>query len=213
MIISIDFVGGIPPIEGATHTVAMAAGETAGVKPATHWNSAATNVGTLSSLVLADGTASSASANWNVPLPSGQPRVTFSLYWTDAPGNVRMMNGFLDPVAIASPATINVAGLPSPMSAGYDVYVYCYGNMTTAATRPSRYTIGSTTHNTIQTGPMATTFGGYVLAPEGGAGNYIVFRNVTGTGFTLTAQPMTGSTDQMFRAPVNGIQIVYPAGS
>jgi hypothetical protein len=60
---------------------------------------------------------------------------------------------------------------------------------------------------------MATTFGGYVLAPEGGAGNYVVFRNVTETGFTLTAQPMTGSTDQLFRAPVNGIQIVYPAGS
>jgi hypothetical protein len=213
MIISIDFVGGIPPVEGATHTVAMAANETAGVKPATHWNSAATNVGTLPSLVLADGAASSASANWDVPLPSGQ-RVTFSLYWTDAPGNVRMMNGFLDPVAVASPATISVAGLPSPMSTGYDVYVYCYGNiMNAGVTRPSRYTIGSTTHNTIQTGPMATTFGGYVLAPEGGAGNYIVFRNVTGTGFTLTAQPMTGSTDQLVRAPVNGIQIVYPAGS
>jgi hypothetical protein len=213
MIISIDFVGGIPPSQGATHTVAMAVSETAGVKPATHWNSAATNVGTLASLVLADGTASSASAKWDVPLPSGQPRVTFSLYWTDAPGNVRMMNGFLDPVAIASPATISVAGLPSPMSAGYDVYVYCYGNMTVAATRPARYTIGSTTHNTIQTGPMATSFGGYVLAPEGGAGNYVLFRNMTGTDFTLTAQPMTGSTDQLFRAPVNGIQIVYPAGS
>jgi hypothetical protein len=77
----------------------------------------------------------------------------------------------------------------------------------------SRYTIGVTAHTTKNTGPMTQTFQGYTLAPEQGQGNYIVFRNVSGTTFTLTAQPLTGSTDGNLRAPVNGIQIVYPAGS
>jgi hypothetical protein len=43
-------------------------------------------------------------------------------------------------------------------------------------------------------------------------GNYVVFRNVTGSSFTLTAQPMP-STWGIQRAPVNGMQIVYPSGS
>jgi hypothetical protein len=51
-------------------------------------------------------------------------------------------------------------------------------------------------------------FGGYKLAPAGGAGNYIVFRNLTTPFFTLAAIPGTG-----LRAPVNGIQIVSPTGS
>jgi hypothetical protein len=66
MIISIDFVGGTPPGDsGTTGTVVMAATESAGVKPATHWNSAATNTGTLASLKLAGGTTTSASATWS----------------------------------------------------------------------------------------------------------------------------------------------------
>jgi len=126
------------------------------------------------------------------------------------------MNGYLDPKAADSPATINVTGLPSQMSGGYDVYVYCYAGIGTTATdtRISKYTIGSTTQSLKQTGPSAQTFPGYTLAPEGGAGDYVVFRNLTTTSFILTATPAgSTATPAVMRAPVNGIQIVYPSGS
>ena len=214
MIISIDFVGGGVAVDsGATGTVVMGATESAGVKPATHWNSAASNTGTMASLKLADGTTTSASATWTTPVASGETSATWSLDWPDSPGDVRMMNGYLDPRATASPATINVTGLASPMSSGYDVYVYCFEDMTWADTRTSKYTIGSTTHTVKQTEPpQVTSFPGYTLAPEGGAGNYVMFKNVTGSSFTLTAMPGT-SLHSTVRAPVNGIQIVYPSGS
>ena len=214
MIISIDFVGGVPVGDsGVTETVVMAASESAGVKPATHWNSAASNTGTLSSLVSADGTTTSASVAWDSPVASGETSATWSLSWTDAPGDVRMMNGYLDPRATASPATIDVT-LPSSMSGGYDVYVYCYGNIVGVKNRTYQYTIGTTTHSFTQQGPSATTFPGYMEAPEGGTGNYdyVVFQNLTGTTFTLTATPLS-STSGSVRAPVNGIQIVSPSGS
>ena len=187
--------------------------ESAGYKPATHWNSAASNTGTLASLKLADGTTTSASASWNTPVATGETSATWSLNWTDSPGNVRMMNGYLDPRATTSPATITVSGLASPMSGGYDVYVYCFEDMTWGDTRTSKYTIGSTTHAVTQTEPpLVSSFAGFTLAPEAGAGNYVVFKNVTGTSFTLTATPGT-SLHSTVRAPVNGIQIVYPSGS
>jgi hypothetical protein len=57
---------------------------------------------------------------------------------------------------------------------------------------------------------VPTSFTAFTLAPAGGAGNYIIFRNVTGAAFTLTATPGTGTAT---RAPVNGLQIVSPTGS
>jgi hypothetical protein len=206
MIISIDFVGGVLSGDaGTTATAVMAATESAGVKPATNWNGAAGSAGTLSSLKLADGTTSSASVTWNA---AG----TWSLYLTDAPGDTRMMNGYLDPTAPASPATVTVSGLASPMSSGYDVYVYCYGDIYLVETRTFRYTIGSTTHAVSETGISVHDLAGFTpVTSEGGTGNYVVFHNVTGTSFTLTATP--GASTGLQRAPVNGIQIVYPSGS
>jgi hypothetical protein len=214
MIISIDFVGGMPPSDsGVTGTVAMAASESAGVKLAANWNSAISNTGSLSSLKLADGTTSSGSATWSTPIASLETSATWSLSWADSPGNVHMMNGYLDPRAGASPAIVTVSGLASPMSSGYDVYVYCFEDMTWGDTRTSKYTIGSTTHTVKQMEPpLVTSLAGFTLAPEAGAGNYVVFTNVTGTSFTLTATPES-SPHQTVRAPVNGIQIVYPSGS
>jgi hypothetical protein len=205
VIISIDFVGGVLAGDaGTTATAVMAATESAGVKPATNWNGAAGRAGTLSSLKLADGTTSSASVTWNA---AG----TWSLYLTDAPGDARMMNGYLDPTP-ASPATVTVGGLASPMSSGYDVYVYCYGDIYLVETRTFRYTIGSTTHSVSETGISVHDFAGFTpVTSEGGTGNYVVFHDVTGTSFTLTATP--GTSTGLQRAPVNGIQIVYPSGS
>jgi len=190
----------------------MDATESAGFKPATNWNSATSNAGTLSPLVAADGsTATGASIGWNSP--AGQ---TYVVPFTDGSGDAHMMNGYLDPGTNASPATIDVT-LPSAISGAYDVYVYCYGNID-MRTRTYQYSIGATTHAVTQTGPSATLFsalpGGHTPAPTAGvgAGTYVLFQNVTGTSFRLTATPPV-VTSVSARSPVNGIQIVYPAGS
>jgi hypothetical protein len=208
MIISIRFVGG--RTGGSPGTVAMDAAEVAGVRPAARWNSAESNAGTLSSLLASDGTTTSASAAWNAPVATGEASATWTVPFADNNGNAHMMNGYLDPRANASPARIDMT-LPTSISGAYDVYVYCYANID-ARTRTYKYTIGATTRSVTQTGPSPTTFPGFTEAPEAGAGDYVVFRNLSGTSFTLWATPPvvpSGST----RAPVNGLQIVFPSGS
>ena len=217
MIISIDFVGGRPNgTAGASGTVVMSANESAGVKPARNWNSAPGSTGTLASLMSASGSLTTASASWNVAAVDGVTD-TWSVSFTDAAGDTRMMNGYLDPRAADYHATISVTGLPDPMSSGYDVYVYCYSYIGYVDTFSYQYEIGATTYSVTQTGPSASTFPGYTLASgsdagTAGAGNYVVFHNLSGPGFTLTALPRP-STNGTERAPVNGIQIVYPSGS
>jgi hypothetical protein len=116
------------------------------------------------------------------------------------------MNGYLDP---ASPATVSVSGLPTAItSGGYDVYVYTYGDVPSGQTRTYGYAIGTASFVVMQTGPFANPFPGFSLAPNQGSGNYVVFRRVTGSSFTLTATPMTSN-----RAPINGMQMVWPSGS
>jgi hypothetical protein len=215
IIISIDFVGGQPTGTGVFGVVAMDPNEIAGVKRAAHWNSAPGETGSLTALVSSSGSATAASANWSVPEVGGQS--TWSNSFTDAPGDPRMMNGYLDPRAADQPGTVSVANLPAEMSSGYDVYVYCYSAVESGDTRNYQYTIGSTTVSVSQPALTTSSFPGYTQAIGGdggtaGAGDYVVFRNVTGSGFTLTAQPRP-STWGMQRAPVNGLQIVYPSGS
>jgi hypothetical protein len=190
---------------------AMAATEVAGFKPAARWNGAANIMGTLSSLVLADGTATTASVMWNSPSMGSNPG-EWMVGFPDMPGNTRMMNGYLDPVQASMPAVVTVSGLPASITAGgYDVYVYITGDLGTGtSTRTYNYSIGTAMLAVSQTGPTPTSFTSFTLAPAGGAGNYIVFRNLTAATFTLTATPGTGSAP---RAPVNGLQIVSPTGS
>ena len=190
---------------------AMTAAEVAGVKPAAHWNGAANIMGTLTNLLLADGTATTASVMWNSPSMGSNPG-EWMVGFADMPGNTRMMNGYLDPVAVSMPAVVTVSGLPASITAaGYDVYVYVTGDVGTGtSTRTYNYAIGTTMFTVSQTGPAPTSFTSFTLAPAGGAGNYIVFRNLTAATFTLTATPGTGTN---LRAPVNGLQIVSPTGS
>jgi hypothetical protein len=186
----------------------MAPTEIAGFKPAAYWNQAIDYAGSLPGLKLWDGRGSAATVTWTSP-PSDLLRGVWWLGYADAPGDVRMMNGYLDPHTNA--ATILVQGLPPEIAtaAGYDVYVYMGGDVP-SGTRTYKYSLGSTTFTVSQTGPQATTFPGFKLAPAGGSGNYVVFRKVIGTTFTLVATPDTGSPP---RAPVNGLQIVWPSGS
>ncbi len=214
VIISIDFIGGSVPAGGTSGGTlvaapAMGATETAGVKAAVNWNGAANIMGTLANLREADGTATAATVTWNSPVSAGNPGEWINGY-ADAPGNTRMMNGYLDPTSSTAPATVKIAGLPAPVTGGYDVYVYTLGDLPSTSTRTYQYAIGATTTTVSQTGPSPLTFPGFTLAPSGGAGNYVIFRNVTGAAFTLTATPGTGPQT---RAPVNGIQIVWPTGS
>jgi hypothetical protein len=214
MIISVDFVGGMPNNSGgATGTVVMDVSESAGVKPATHWNSATASTGTLGSLLASSGSVTPAVASWSLT-PIDGATDTWSSGFVDAPGDTRMMNGYLDPRSANLPATITVTGLPDLMVGGYDVYVYCYSNMDMPDTRQYEYQIGAKTLSASQLGPSTSSFPGYTLAAGGDAGtagNYVVFRNVTGSSFTLIAQPRR-STFSIERAPVNGFQIVFPSG-
>jgi hypothetical protein len=185
--------------------------EVAGFKPASHWNGAPDYMGTLTALALADGTPTVASVTWNSPR-AANGRGMWWVGFTDAPGDVRMMNGYLDPHDATNselPATVTVTNLPTSLTTGgYDVYVYMVGDVPSGTTRTYRYSIGATSFSVTQTGPQPTTFAGYKLAPAGGAGNYVVFKNQTSTSFTLNATPPSGG-----RAPVNGLQIVSPSGS
>ncbi|MBC7773039.1 MAG: hypothetical protein H7210_11125, partial [Pyrinomonadaceae bacterium] len=197
-IISIDFVGG---------QTAMTSTEIAGVKPAARWNNAPGASGSLTAFADNQGNSMNCGLTWT----AGTGGV-WRLSWPDAPGNTRMMNGYLDPISASAPAKVEVTGLPSSITgSGYDVYVYAYGPLS-SGTRTSIYAIGSTSISVTQTGPSASTFTGYTPAPPGGSGNYVVFRGVTGSSFTLTATPGTASGTQT-RAPLNGIQIVSPSGS
>jgi hypothetical protein len=211
---SIDFIGGRTQTGGAGGAMlvaapAMAATEVAGVKPVARWNGAANIMGTLGSLLLADGTATSASVMWNSPSMGSNPG-EWMVGFVDMPGNTRMMNGYLDPVAVSMPAVVTVSGLPASITAGgYDVYVYVTGDGA-SSTRTYNYAIGTAMFTVSQTGVSPTTFTSFTLAPAGGAGNYVVFRNLTAATFTLTATPGTGNAT---RAPVNGLQIVSPTGS
>ena len=214
VIISIDFIGGSVPTGGTSGGTlvaapAMGATETAGVKSAANWNGAANIMGTLANLHAADGTVTAATVTWNSPVTAGNPGEWINGY-ADAPGNTRMMNGYLDPTSSTAPATVKITGLAAPITGNYDVYVYTLGDLPSTSTRTYQYAIGATSTTVSQTGPSPSTFPGFTLAPSGGAGSYVIFRNVTGTSFTLTATPGTGPQT---RAPVNAIQIVWPAGS
>ena len=234
-VLSIDFNGGFAPATGGSGGAAGAAGaagagggggaaatplvslpamaptEVAGFKPAAHWNNAPGLAGSVAGLVLTDGSVTGATVTWNSP-PSATGRGIWWCGYADAPGNVRMMNGYLDPHSADMPnlpATIVVTGLPAAITTGgYDVYLYVTGEVPSGTTRTSRYAIGAASSTVTQTGPSPTTFPGFTLVSTTGVGNTIVFRGLTDSFFTLTATPGTGG-----RAPVNGIQIVSPSGS
>ena len=185
--ISVDFQGNA--------SSAMAPGETAGVVAVAHWNNAAAASGSASNLVDSAGTSTTAGVSWTSDN-------NWSTGVSEAAGNARMMKGYLDTGAgNGSTTTVTVTGLPAAYSARpYTVYVYLDGD-NGGAWRTGAYTIGSTTIDAVD---MGIDFGGIFARAVNSEGNYLVFPGLTGTSFTLTA---TG-VDDIFRAPVNGIQII-----
>jgi hypothetical protein len=188
--ISVDFVG--------TSTKALGAGDTAGVVAVGGWNSAAGSARS-SALALIDdsGAASGASATWSSANTWTLPIAI------DTPDKV-MMAGYLD-TPNGTHSTVTIAGLAE---ATYEVYVYIDGD-NRSYTRSADYalTVPSGAKTTIRVVDQASTnFSGRFRQASGTAGNYIVF-TMTGTGFTLTATPVSG-TNATLRAPINALQIV-----
>jgi hypothetical protein len=193
-VISVDFTG--------SSTSSMGASEVAGVVPKPNWNIAPGAVRS-NPLPLVDetGAATAATIAWS-------SNNGWALPITDSAGNVRMMKGYLD-TSSSSTTTITVAGLSS---ASYDVYVYADGDNRTY-TRNGGYVLNapSGSSTTIQLTDFASTnFSGVFTQATNSKGNYVKF-SFTGTGFTLTATPVPGTTT--LRAPVNGIQIVPKTAS
>jgi hypothetical protein len=123
---------------------------------------------------------------------------------TDAPGNARMMKGYLD-TTNTSTTTVTVSGLAQ---ASYDVYVYADGD-NRGYSRSAAYTIsgpGVPTATVNLTDSANTNFGTAFTRAVNSNGNYPKF-SITATTFTLTATPTQPATSTR-RAPINGIQIV-----
>lgn len=213
LILSIDFVGG-----RSTAATAMSASETAGARPATNWNSAQGAMGSLASLTLSDGTTSNAAITWNA-LESGATTGTWAVNYADQPGDLRMLNGYLDPtwptIPGTAPTLFTVSGLPAAIASGsYDVYVYTIGDSLND-TRSYQYGLGSQVQTVTQSSPPAVPPPSpfpYASANDNMTGTHVVFTAITGGTFSVTAKPVSG-TNNRYRAPVNGVQIVWPAGS
>jgi PEP-CTERM motif-containing protein len=125
---------------------------------------------------------------------------------TAAHGDNRdLMAGYLDTGAVGGvPVSITVANLP-PVAGFpfFDVYVYIQGGVNG---RGGNYTIGGTTLDHVGDAAFGGTFVQDTVDPGTTAGsNYIVFRGLSGSGFTLNTLPLIGDPA---RAPVNGIEIV-----
>jgi hypothetical protein len=193
--IGIKFVG--------TNTATMAADESAGAVPKTHWNNAAGAARTTPLALVDDsGAPTAASVTWTANNGWMTPIV-------DQPGNARLMKGYLD-TSSSSVTTVTVAGLPP---GAYDVYVYADGD-NRAYTRTAAYEItgtGSAATTVNLTDQANTSFSGIFTEATAGAsnGNYVKF-SINGSGFTLRATPLT-SANANLRAPVNAIQIVSSA--
>ena len=187
--ISVDFQGGSV---NNGYPSAMTATEYAGQVVANNWNIAGGSVGTVSTLAQSEGALTAASVTW----ACGN---TWSTPITESPGDNRMMKGYLDNSSTTN-TMVTVTNLPSAYTNnGYSVYVYCDGDNGGSA-KTGIYTIGSMSYSATDNA-NASYSGTYVQA-NNSAGNYVVFSNLTASGFTLVAS--TVST----RAPVNAIQVV-----
>ena len=190
--------GGAVGIDFTGSGVAMSAAEVAGVVPQANWNNAS-GAARSTPLALKDqaGTSAGAAVTWNSNGAWATPI-------TDAPGNGRLMKGYLD-TSSTSATKVTVTGLASR---AYDVYVYVDGDNRTYA-RSAVVSIsgtGITTKSVTITDAAGANYAGTFTEAGGGSGNYVKFA-ITGTGFTVTATP-GAATSATQRAPVNAIQIV-----
>jgi hypothetical protein len=155
-----------------------------------NWIGAASNVGTLTNLLEADGTRNAASVTWNSPAMGTDPGAWKNIF-PDAPANARMMNGYLDPGG--APATITVSGLPAAITAGgYDVYVYMEGYISFAGATGRICTRSATRRSRSRKPDVAGEFPGLHAGPRRRSRQLRRLPKPAGAAFTLTATPGTG---------------------
>jgi hypothetical protein len=127
--------------------------------------------------------------------------------------NGDLMGGYLDTGGLGgTPVTVTVTNLPAVAGFPYyNVYVYTQGGVNG---RGGTYTLGPLSKEHTGDSAFAGTFVEDTLDPGTTPGsNYLVFRGLNGSGFTLTGTPTIGNPA---RAPINAIEIVAvvpePAG-
>ncbi len=163
--------------------------EAAGLLPSAGWNNAETGTGSVLSLPDNGGHPTDLRLDWT-------SHDGFQMGLADSPGDARMMNGYLD-TTDNSTTTVTLSNVPAWLThGGCRVIVYCDGD---GFNRSGVYTLNGVS---VTAGDDGTFAGAYRNAANG-AGNYLVFNNVTSTNLTLTASP----TPNGLRAPINGIQL------
>lgn len=184
----------------------MAASEVAGVFAVANWNNSTNqSSGSLSNLLGSDGVATTASITWNAPTNG-------TTATGNTAGDLRMMKGYLD-ATNGTVVTVTITNIPASISGGnYDVLVY-FDGANGSADHVDKLTIGTNSYF----GMDYTSYqqaGSYIQCKATSdtgittpSGNFVLFTNVTGTGFTLIATPGYAS-DGNSNAPVNGIQII-----
>ena len=183
--ISVSFVG--------RYTGAMGPGESAGIVPLAHWNSATAGSGTLTGAVDESGAPTGVSVSW-----WGKTGYTGI---AETAGDNRMMRGYLTSFPDQN-AWVEVSGLSSALPAlSYDVIVYFDGGNGAAAWTTS-YWIGAAAMP--GTDLPNTDFSGTFVLDAGLGGNCVRFQGVTGDAFRLEVPAQSGG-----ETPINGIQIAH----
>lgn len=163
------------------------------------WNNTTGASGTVSNLNLdnnGSSLATSASVTWSSPntwasIGRGEANVT-----APAGNDFNLMQGYLDTGdSNGVGVSITVNNVPAQLGSSYDVAVYIKGGVNG---RGGNYTIGGTTIEHNDTAPFD---GIYDFGPTG---DWILFRGVTGSSFTLTS----AATPAGFRAPINAIEVI-----
>jgi hypothetical protein len=201
-VISVNFQGGtLDFANNGGVTTSMGSSEVAGVVPVANWNNLTTASGTSNDLRANGGATTTADIDWTCA----------GIYATnvaDSAGNNRMMKGYLSN-SNTTDTTLTVTNLPANFTQnGYDVYVYSDGHNPTS-TKTASYTIGGVTKK-ISDSQNRNFEGSFFTPGVADVGNYAVFTNLNTAQFTLLAA-RAGSTDNIPRAPINGIQIVARA--
>ncbi len=172
-------------------------GDVVGAVPTPNWNNFANNGGlglfNLDPTDLLDdsGALSDATITWSVGASFFNSN--------NGAGNQRMMEGWFG-LNADDDGFIEVEGLPAAYTdSTYDVYVYYDSDQTAPNERTMTFTLGDTS---ITGKELPTNYGGvFYEASEGSIGNYVLFRDLSASSFSLTADSDAG------RASINGIQI------
>jgi len=180
---------------------------TAGVVAQGNWNNkSGAAQATGQSLILSDGTATSATLTWSSPN-------TWDTGASPTNQNASLLHAYLDNT-LATNSIATVTGLPASIAGTgttpYSVIVYMAGD---TAGRGGSWNINGTVFSSyVSKGPSGD--GVLVQALPGAAGtgvgatpgNYAVFTGITGTTLTIRAVAETIGSNQ--RLPFNGFQVV-----